>query len=188
MTEHKKHKKYPRGGVIFWVSIFLLTLYSCKNTTSPDDTNAVASVTVSNECGIAVDVYMDQIFQFSLDYQESRTIVDISLGGHEFESKKKGTETQLSFLSVEIAERGEFIWTLQSEASLHVTNSYGETLDIYGDGELLSDIDALGTLVIENVLLGERVFRANLHSDGSEVATLTIEMDENKPYFWTITK
>jgi hypothetical protein len=188
MMKYKKYERYPRIRFIFLLSIFLLTVFSCKNTTGPENETAEINITVSNECGIAVDVYMDKNFQFSVEYLESKTIRDVALGDHEFEAKKKGTETLLSFLSVELTERVDFVWTLESEASLHVANEYGETLDIYGDDNLISDIDALGTLIIENVLLGEHAFKALRQSDQTEIASITIDFTENVPYFWTVKK
>ena len=160
MAKLKKHKKILHAGIIFWLSVFLLATLSCKNTTGPDDNITEAKITVSNECGVAVDIYMDKNFQFSVEYLESKTIRNVSLGEHEFEAKRKGTETLLSLVSVEITELADFVLTILSEASFHITNEYGETLNIYGDGNLLSDIGSPATLIIENVLYGEHLFEA----------------------------
>jgi hypothetical protein len=188
MAKLKKHKKILHAGVIFWLSIFLLATLSCKNTTGPDDNITEAKITVSNECGVAVDIYMDKNFQFSVEYLESKTIRNVSLGEHEFEAKREGTETLLSLLSVEITKLADFVWTIQSEASFHITNEYGESLNIYGDGDLLSDIGSPATLIIENVLYGVHLFEATKVSDGTAVASISIDFAENKAYFWTINK
>jgi len=124
MANLKKHKKILHAGVFFWLSIFLLAPISCKNTTGPDDEITTAKITVSNECGVAVDIYMDKIFQFSVEYLESKTIQNLSLGEHEFEAKREGTE----------------------------------------------------------------IFEAKKVSDGSIVASISIDFAENKAYFWTINK
>jgi len=186
MAKLKKHKKRVHAGVIFWLSIFLLAPISCKNTTGPNDDQTEAKITVNNDCGVTVDVYMDKNFQFSVEYQESKTIRNVSLGNHEFEAKREGTETVLSSLSVELTETVDFVWTLQSEASIHVTNEYGETLNIYGDDNLLSEIGSSATLIVENVLYGVHLFEATKVSDGTAVASISIDFDENKAYFWTI--
>jgi hypothetical protein len=163
-------------------------LISCKNTTGPDNEITTISITVSNECGIEVDIYMDNVFQFSVEYQASRDITNISLGEHTFEAKNKGTDTVLSNLSVEITEVTQFTWTILSEANFHVTNEYGESLDIYGDGDLLSEIVHSATLVVENVLYGQHFFEAKKVSDDTLAASITIDFVENKNYFWTISK
>ena len=187
MIRPKKRKILHLFGIVFTIGIFLLASTACRNVTTPDDLTEEIIITVQNDCGIAVDIYMDKNFQFKIEYSESNTINNVSLGLHEFEAKKKGTETLLSYLQVDIYEKTNYTWTILSEASLHVTNAYGETLSIYEEGELLSDIGAQGTLVIENILYGEHLFRATT-SDGTEVASLSLVMDENKPYLWTINK
>jgi hypothetical protein len=165
-----------------------MVLIGCKNTTGPTEEQTTASITADNDCGIALDIFMDSIFQFSIDFEESRTIADISLGEHEFEAKSKGTETVLSYLSVELLEPSGYVWTIISEASLHITNEYGESLNIYGDGDLLSEIGSPATLIIESVLYGERFLEAKKVSDGTLAASVTIDFAENKAYFWTINK
>lgn len=184
----KKRKIIPRAGVIIGLIFFLSAQISCKSTTSPDVVATTARMTVNNDCGIAVDIYMDKNFQFSVEYQESRTITNISLGENEFEAKNKGTEIVLSYLTVELLEPSEYVLTIQSEASFHISNEYGESLNIYGDGDLLSDIGSPATLIIENVLYGEHLFEAKKVSDGSIVASISIDFAENKAYFWTINK
>lgn len=188
MAKFRKQKKILHSGVIFWLSIFLLAPLSCKNTTGPDDKITEAKITVSNECGVAVDIYMDKNFQFSVEYLESKTIRNVTLGEHEFEAKREGTETLLSYLTVELLEPSEYVLTIQSEASFHITNEYGESLNIYGDGDLLSDISSPATLIIENVLYGVHLFEATKVSDGTAVASISIDFAENKAYFWTINK
>lgn len=187
MTKRKKRKILYLVGIVFAIGICVLVSTACRNVTSPEDSTEEIIITVQNDCGIAVDIYLDKNFQFTVEYSESNTISNVSLGLHEFEAKKEGTETLLSYMQVDIYEKLNYTWTILSEASLHVTNAYGETLSIYEEEELLSDIGAQGTLVIENVLYGEHLFRATI-SDGTEVASLSLVMDENKPYLWTISK
>ena len=188
MTNLKKLKVVLYAGILLVFSFSLFSPISCKNTTGPDDGATTIRITVSNQCGVAVDIFIDKNFQFSVDYQESRTITDISLGEHEFEAKNKGTEIVLSYLTLELTQIADFVWTLQSEASFHATNEYGETLNIYGDGDLLSDIGSPATLIIENVLYGVHLFEATKVSDGTAVASISIDFAENTAYFWTIKK
>jgi hypothetical protein len=187
MTKFKSRKNMLFAGIVFGIGLYLLASTGCKNTTSPEDSTSGIIVTVKNECGVAVDIYLNKNFQFAVEYLDSNTINNVSLGLHEFEAKKKGTEILLSYLKVEIFEKLNYTLTIESEASFHITNKYGETLSIYGDGELLSDIGSQGTLIIENVLYGEHLFRATI-SDGTEVASIRLDFDENKPYLWTISK
>ena len=188
MVKLKKRKKIPHAGIIFWLSFFLFTLISCKNPTSPDDGSTTARMTVSNDCGVAVDIFMDKTFQFSVEYQESEIIQNISVGQHEFEAKNKDTEIVLSNVTVDLFEPRDYVLTIIGEASFHVSNEYGESLNVYGDGDLLSDIGSPGTLVIENVLYGVHLFEAKKVSDGTAVASISVDFAENPAYFWTINK
>lgn len=187
MTKFKNKKNILFAGIVLGMGICLLALTNCKNATTPDDLTSGIIVTVKNECGIAVDIYLNKNFQFTIEYSDSNNINNVSLGLHEFEAKKKGTEIILSYLKVEIFEKINYTWTIESGASFHITNEYGETLSIYGDDDLLSDIGFQGTLIIENVIFGEHLFRATT-SDGTEVASIRLDFDENKPYLWTISK
>ena len=186
MKKLKKHKIIPHAGVIIWLSIFLLAPLSCKNPTSPDDGITTARMTVSNDCGVAVDIFMDKTLQFSVEYQESKIIQNISVGEHEFEAKNKDTEIVLSNVTVDLFEPRDYVLTITSEASLHITNDYGESINIYGDGNLLSNIGSPGTLIIENVLYGVHLFEATKVSDGTAIASISIDFAENKAYFWTV--
>lgn len=188
MVIPRKHEKTPRAGIVLWLSIFLLAPLGCKNATGPDEGITTARMIVNNDCGVAVDIFMDKIFQFSVEYQESQTIQNISVGEHEFEAKKKDTEIVLSNVTVDLFEPRDYVLTIESEASLHITNSYGESLNIYGDGELLSDINSPSTLIIENVLYGVHLFEAKKVGDGTTVASISIDFSENKAYFWTISQ
>lgn len=133
-----------------------------------------------------MDIFMDKNFQFSVEYQESKIIQNVSIGEHEFDAKKKGTEIVLSNATVDLFEPRNYVLTIASEASFHVTNEYGESLNIYGDENLLSEFGSPATLIIENVLYGERLFEAKKVSDGTTAASITIDFTENKAYFWTI--
>lgn len=175
-------------GIITLLGIFLFVSVNCKNPTSPDDGTSQATVIVINDCGIALDIYMDGNFQFSVEYSNTNTIRNVSLGLHEFVAKNKGTELVIMSISVEIQKSIDFEWTIESSASLTISNEYGETLSIYGDGSLLDDMDSPGILIVQNILLGEHLLEAKRPSDGTIVASITFDFAENKEYFWTITK
>ena len=74
MTKRGKLKIILDSGVTIWLSLFLLVFICCKNPTSPESEKTEINITVTNECGVAVDIYMDNNLQFSVEYQESRTI------------------------------------------------------------------------------------------------------------------
>lgn len=188
MAKLKNHKKRTYAGIIIGLGIIILASISCKNPHGPEDENSQANIIVINDCGVALDIYMNENFQFSIEYKDRSTISNLSLGLYKFEAKKKGTEIEIMSLSVELFEAIDYEWTIQSSANLHISNEYGETLNIFVDGNLVSDVDSQGTLIIQNILLGERLLEAKRPEDSAVVASITIDISENEDYFWTISK
>ena len=186
MAKSNKQKRMPYAGIIIWLGIFILASISCKSPTGPDDVTTESDITVINDCGVALDIYMDGNFQFSIEFEDQRTIRNLSLGLYEFEAKKKGTEIEIMSLSVEFLKANDYEWTIQSAASLHISNEYGETLSIFRDGNFVIDVDSPGILILQNILLGERLIEAKRPGDSAVVASIIIDISENKSYFWTI--
>jgi hypothetical protein len=188
MAKTKKQKKMSYLGMIVLLAIFMLALISCKNPTSPDQEPTQATITVGNVCGAAVDIYLDGTFQFSIEHLESNVIQNVSLGAHELEAKKKDTEILVSSYSFEISQLSDYIWTVQSSAIITIKNEYGETLSIYTDGSYQDDLDDQVTMIFENVPFGEHLLEAVRPSDEVKVASITVDVDENIEYLWTISK
>lgn len=188
MVKFIKQKKMLYAGIISWLGIFILVSISCKSPTGPNAGTSVINITVSNECGVAVDVYMDGNFQFSIENLGNNILVNVSLGVHELEAKKKGTETLVVSFSVDIYETKEYEWTILSAARLTISNEYGETLSIFGDGDSLGDMDSPGTMIIHEIPYGEHLFEAKRPSDSTKVTSISIDFVENKEYLWTISK
>jgi len=67
-----------------------------------------------------------------------------------------------------------------------VTNTYGEALKIYMDGVYQFDLVHEENRWLIDVPFGERFLKANKVSDGAEVASITIDVNENRDYSWII--
>ncbi len=176
------------AGMIVGLGIFMLASISCKNPAGPDNENLKANIIVINDCGVALDIYMDGNLQFSVEYQASKIIYSVSLELHELVAKIKGTETEIMSISVELYEAINYEWTVQSSATLSISNEYGETLSIYVDGNLQNDIDDQATIIFEHFPYGEHLLEALRTSDKVKVASTTVNIDENIEYLWTISK
>jgi hypothetical protein len=188
MAKTRKKKKMSYAGMIVWLGILMLASISCKNPTSPDQEPTHATITVGNVCGAALDIYMDGTFQFSVEHLESKVIQNLSLGTYELVAKRKGTETQISSQTFEITQLSDYIWTIQSSAVITIKNEYGETLSIYTDGSYQDDLADQGTMIFQYVPFGEHLLEAVRPSDDVKVASLTVNVEENITYFWTISK
>jgi hypothetical protein len=174
-------------GAAVCLGILLSALSGCKNSTTPDEPEE-ARILVRNNCGIAVDIYMDAVYQFFLEDKEYYYIENLTLGTHALQAKKKGTDTVLKSISAEITEKKDYTWTINSLAVITITNKYGETLSIYGDGTYQTDIDDQGTATIQSMPYGEHLFEAKRPSQTEVLASTSFEVLEDKEYTWTITK
>jgi hypothetical protein len=159
----------------------------CKNSTTPDEPEE-ARIMVRNNCGIAVDIYMDGVYQFFLEYKEYYYIENVALGTHALEAKKKGTGTLLKSISTDISEKKDYTWTISSTAAVTITNNYGETLSVYGDGTYKTDIADKSSASIENIPYGEHLFEAKRPNESEVLASTSFEILEDKEYTWKITK
>ena len=180
-----KTKKNPLIFLTVLLAAVMLVLIDCKNSTSNEEPQA--NILVSNECGAALDVFMNGDYKFSLEYREYNTIQNVATVTHELVAKMKGTETLVLAETVEIISLTEHVWTVLSSADLTIANQYGETLNIYGDGSLQGEIDDGQAETLGRIPYGEHVMEAR-KLDGTVVASITLLFDENKEYIWTITQ
>ena len=167
--------------------IFLLLFMSCNNTTTPEDEVVEANVTVTNECGVSVDVSMDGIFQFSLNNGTSEAIEGIEQGSHIFEAHIAGTETLISSETYDIKDGFDYYWTVDPPSTITITNAYGEDLQIYVNGAYLGDLGDTQTQSITQVPFGSYNLEA-VNSNSVIVASVIITVSEVKEYFWTISQ
>jgi hypothetical protein len=171
--------------IITLFGMFLLALNGCKNPEGPD-ADIKANLFISNECGVAIDVFMDGNFQFSVEYLDYKVIQNISRGVYNVVIKKKDTEDLVTSDSVNVNTSGDYWITILSPASLNVINEYGETLDIYTNGQYQGELDDQESQVFTNIPYGEHILEAAKTADDTLVETVTLEVVENKEYTWTI--
>jgi hypothetical protein len=187
MTWRKKRNIGRALAVIAWLGLLLSAGPGCKNSTTPDG-NAEARIIVYNNCGIAVDVYLDDAFQFYLEQKEYYYIENFSLGTHELKAKKKGTDILLKSTTGEFTQKQDYTWTISSTAVVTITNNYGETLSLYGDGTYQTDIPDQSSAQIPDIPYGEHTLEAKRPNQTEVLASKTIDVLGDNVYSWTITK
>jgi len=187
MTKPRNRTIRQALGMAFWLGILLSALAGCKNSTTPDEPKE-ARIIVRNNCGISVDIYMDGVYLFYLEYKEYYYIEDVALGTHALVAKKMGTDTLLKSISTEVSEKQDYTWTISSTAIVKIINNYGETLSVYGDGTYQTDIDDGASASIQNIPYGEHLFEAKRPDESEVLASTSFEVLEDKEYTWTITK
>ena len=86
---HRSNKQFHTGFLIIVIlAVISLVTSNCKSPESPDTGNGieVATITITNDYGEALDIYLDGILQFMLANEESKDIEDIFKG-----SRRKNT-------------------------------------------------------------------------------------------------
>ncbi len=73
-------------------------------------------------------------------------------------------------------------------ARITITNNYGETIDIYGDGSLQGSTADQLTSTLERVPYGEHLLEATKSGETDVIASITLDITENIQYTWTVTK
>ncbi len=178
----KLKKKMKTIGIFALSCVLLLGMINCKK---PDIPNGI--ITISNECGVAIDVFLDGVFQFFVEYEDSRSIEDVTNGTYEIEARRKGTGEFVSWEEIDVRFNTIYTWHVKSSASIKVINKYGETLDIYGDDSIIGIVDDQFDITIYNVPYGDHKMEAKT-SDDTVVATTTISILLDIVYEWTINK
>jgi len=175
------------AGIVSVLAILALTCATCKSNSNPDE-GLAANILVTNSCGKTVDVFMDGTLQFKVDTGLTSTISTVPAGSHLVVAKVTETETVVHSETLEIALGYDYAFSVYGPSTITVTNSYSEILKITMDETYVGDIGIGLTQTIRRVKFGEHKLKAAKQSDGSDVATATIDVSEIKDYVWTITK
>ena len=181
-------RKLQQAKLIPAFIIVLLVLLLLPTTGCKKVTEIVAQMVVNNECGVSIDVFMDGLFQFSVDNTLFKTIENISIGAHVFVANRRGTSNEVTSLNHDVLGGGDLLWVVQSQASIKVTNTYGEPLDIFADNVFEGQLADQESESITHVPYGVHQIEATLPSDSSVVDSIFIDIIENIEYTWTVTK
>jgi hypothetical protein len=180
----KNKKKLLNSCIIILIGVFVFSMIDCKSPESPEDVKA--DIFVSNECGLAIDIYANGIYQFSLEFLIYEVIENVSSGVYEIVAKKKDTAEEIATETVDVSASEDYWVSILSAASLNIINNYGETLNIYTNGSLQGELSDRENQVFTNVPYGEHVLAASKVSDNTLVAATTVNVVEEKEYTWTI--
>jgi hypothetical protein len=166
--------------------ILFLSFVGCKGSTSP--TSTTSNINVTNSCGATIMVYLDGALKATIENAANATIDNVAEGSRLVEAKKADTGVLISSKTIEIAKGTAYYVTIEGIVNVIVTNQYGEILGIYADSYYVGDIGDQITQNIPKVAFGSHVFEAKTKTDGTVVATTTIDVTDVIDYSWTITK
>jgi hypothetical protein len=174
------------------LSLLICSLFfcmSCKSVTGSDG-GFKARIIVSNTCGATLDIYMDDTLQFAISTDGSETIENVTQEEHTLKAFLTGTNSLVLTLSFNATSEGDYQWMVAGQATIVITNKYGNTLYIYESGEYVGYIEDDGAVTINEVPFGSFYMEATAAISGETVvvASTTITVTEIKEYTWTITQ
>ena len=176
-----KRIKWTSLGIFVLAGILCFSSIQCKKNVLQ------ANVIIDNQCGVRVDVFLDGVYKFSLDYQANNEIENVELGTHVFTAQVAGTQNVVATITFNVSAYNDFLWAIETSASIVISNLYGESLSIYADGGYVGELADQQTETMPKVPFGDHQLEAQKSSDGTTVATLLISVNENKEYNWNIT-
>ncbi len=168
--------------------LLALSLPGCKSSTSSttDDTTTttVARILVTNSYGKTLQIFMDGNAQFTLTNGGSSTITNVSIATHTMTAKLEDG-TLVDTTTIDVTTLIDYSYLID-RPDINVTNNFGETLRVYYDNVYQFTIVDDENRWLIGVSLASHFLKATRATDDSEVASITINVSQNKDYTWTI--
>ncbi len=180
----RRAARRPAAAILAAVAAIVWLAGGCKSPTSPS--GGEADITVLSHWSDPVDVYMDGVFKFPLNYRESAEIDNVSVKAHQMEAKSQVTGEVVAQTTVEVTEKTDYGWTIEHRARINCDNAFGETLRIFMDGIFQFNLADKENRWIIDVPLGDHFLAAYKTSDGQEATSITIKVTANMDYGWGI--
>ena len=144
-----KRLKWASLGIALLAGFLCFSSIQCKKTVLQ------ANLVIDNQCGVRVDVFIDGVYKLSLDYQANNEIENIELGVHVLSAQVAGTQNVVATVTFNIAAYNDYLWAIETAASIIISNLYGESLSIYADGGYVVELADQQTETIPNVPYGD---------------------------------
>lgn len=178
---HAEPHRLVIGGLILCL---IITGIFCKSPVAPK--NGEADIIIANDINQTLDIYLNGNFEYSLPYGHSFEIDNIALGTYKLEAMTEGTSILRASTIIEVASYEDYTWYIDDPADINVVNSSGINLKIYFDGSFIFDLADEENRWILDVIHGEHFISAQRVSDGTTIASITLKIDEDTDYTWTI--
>ncbi len=176
--------RITRAAVLAVLTAVLgLSLAGCKHTTTE---NLTSTITIVNNCGADVDVYMDGALKSTVADAADGTIANVTAGSRLLEAKLKGTSDLVYSQTMTITAGTAVTFTVNGQAVVRITNNFPEILKIYMNAIYTGDIGPGLTQSIDRVKFGTYNMLAWRRADDSEAATTTITVSAIQTYDWVI--
>jgi len=175
----------PLAGLMI---LLALALPGCKSNTdtdtNTDTTVGQARILVTNTYGQTLEILMDGVSQFTVANGENEKITNVSILTHTLEARLLNGQT-IDTTEIDVTSLTDYSYTID-RPDINVTNYWGEPLKIYmDDAYRFTLVDDENRWLIA-VPLASHFLKATRVSDDSEVASITINVTQNKDYTWSI--
>jgi len=166
------------------IIMLIITGMFCKSPIAPK--NGEADILVVNDIGQTLDIYLNGSFKYSLPYGHNFEIDNIALGSYKLEAMTEGTNNIMASTTLDVTQYKDYTWYIDDPADINIVNSSGINLKIYFDGSFIFDLADEENRWILDVTHGEHFISAQRASDGSTFASITLNIEEDTDYTWTI--
>lgn len=181
-----------RGIARLLAVVASLTLFGvdCRSPTSPKG-NGEADISITNDYGTALNIYVDGTFKFTLRYKTTLEIDDVTLY-HEYklEAREPATGKLIEITLIDVQAEQDYSWTINAAPRIKVINDWseaqGEKLAISLDGVFQFNLERGESRLIMQVDSGERFLAAVDPVTGRTVASISFNIIANKTYEWDI--
>ena len=148
----------------------------------------LATIVANNICGATVDVYMNGVLQKSVSNNSNGIIEDVENGTYVLEAIKTGSSIVVFSSTLEIDAARQYIWVIEGQATLQISNQTGETILLSVDNVDRGQIPDQKSQTVSQVPFGSHALEAKDLTSGSVIASTTIEVEDLQVYHWIITK
>lgn len=181
--------KSGRTGLALGIALsagLLLTAAGCKHKSSGLNTNS--TISVSNDTGTSICVYLDGTLEATIDTDDGATISSVTEGDRLFVATVEETGMQVLSKTLTIDADTTNTVNIYGPSTLRITNNYTEVVHIYdSDDTYIGDIGVNVSLVLPKMTFGSHTYYATRMSDAAQVSTITFEVADVTEYSWIIT-
>ena len=166
-----------------------LTFLACESVEDPneeEDDTEIASIMVNNDYGETLDIFMNGVFQFTLEHEESEDVDDVELDEHTLQARLAGTDQVVDEEEFDVTSYTVYTWTIDDPPDLNIINESGIDLMIYINDQYYFNLVDEEDRWVMNVEYGDYNVKAFKVSNEAEYASATITVDDNIDYSWTI--
>lgn len=172
----------PAAVAAVWGMIFLIG--ACSSPIMPED--GEADIVISNDYGESLEIYLNGEFLYVLDHNRSVEMDNVAFGIYRFEARDPDTGGVVASKELDVEVRSDYYWLIDDPPDIDVTNESGVALKIFMEGEYQFDLVDEENRWILDVPYGEHLLRAVRVSDDFALASITVKVEEDTDYAWTI--